>query len=67
MIDTKSSPLQDILNTPLSKSSRFIEKGKEIAKLKCDLELALDEKESLETNLKQQVIKNMKLGKIISL
>lgn len=57
------SPLQDVLKTPVLKSTRMIERDKEIAKLKSNLELVQEEKETIEEELKNQITKNKKLGK----
>lgn len=59
----KHSPLQDILKTPTSKSSKLVEKDREIGRLKTDLQLAQEEKENLEEDLRIQDEKNKKLGK----
>lgn len=57
------SPLQDILKTPSTKGSRLLEKEKEIANLKSNLDLIQEEKENLEEDLKIQTERNKKLGK----
>lgn len=57
------SPLQDILKTPSTKGSRLLEKEKEIASLKSNLDLIQEEKENLEEDLNVQIERNKKLGK----
>lgn len=59
----RKSPLQDLLRTPASKNVRLQEKERELNKLKTELELVQDEKESLEEDLKLQIEKNTRLGK----
>lgn len=61
------SPLHALLQTPSSKTSRFLEKDREINKLKTELELERFEKADLQEELKVQCDKNIKLGKSISL
>lgn len=59
----RDSPLQDLLcRTPQSKPSRFVEKDREINKLKTELELERYEKADLQEELKAQCEKNSKLG-----
>ncbi|KAJ8959498.1 hypothetical protein NQ318_022195 [Aromia moschata] len=58
---SKESPLQDILQTPTIKENRLLRKDKEITRLKTELELAQEEKESAEEDLKLQIEKNKKL------
>lgn len=59
----RDSPLQDLLcRTPQSKPSRFLEKDREINKLKTELELERYEKADLQEELKAQCEKNNKLG-----
>lgn len=55
----KRSPLHDILRTPTSKNVKLIE----LNKLRTELELVRDEKESLEEDLKLQIEKYNRLGK----
>ncbi|KAJ8934117.1 hypothetical protein NQ314_013576 [Rhamnusium bicolor] len=60
---SRTSPLQDILKTPTTKSTKLLEKDKEITRLKTELELTQDEKDNLEEDLKLQIEANKRLEK----
>ncbi|VEN41750.1 unnamed protein product [Callosobruchus maculatus] len=61
--DSKESPLYGILKTPMSKRIKIFEKDKEISQLKATLEVAQEEKDDLEEDLKKHIERNKKLEK----
>nr|CAI5848925.1 unnamed protein product [Callosobruchus analis] len=61
--DSKESPLYGILKTPMSKRIKIFEKDKEISQLKATLEVAQEEKDDLEEDLRRHIERNKKLEK----
>nr|CAH7761584.1 unnamed protein product [Callosobruchus chinensis] len=61
--DSKESPLYGLLKTPMSKRIKIFEKDKEISQLKATLEVAQEEKDDLEEDLRKHIERNKKLEK----